>query len=192
MKRLLFVVALLFVCTEAYCQSAPATEPPKAIAAFGQAPQTPAPHWAESPAASLKGISGVVVDIPSLSMNDKCADVLTSAGITATQIKTDTELRLREAGVPVIDKGQFGSVVLRIRLAALKQEYSACYSCTVSILDKCLLFRDQTVLVPAAIWEQGGVFFVGDQKLETVRPSITDLVNEFVNDYLAANPKPAK
>jgi hypothetical protein len=42
--------------------------------------------------------------------------------------------------------------------------------------------------IDAITWEKCSVAIVGLLKIETLREEVHNLVNEFINDYLAANP----
>jgi len=52
-----------------------------------------------------------------------------------------------------------------------------------------LLREPKRICIGASTWKRGRVWIVGLGRIRELRESVKDLVDEFINDYLAANPK---
>jgi hypothetical protein len=114
-------------------------------------------------------------------------------GLTAAQIKTDIELRLRKAGVRVLTKEENmktpGSPVLYVNVNAIVGQNLplVTYSSHVALKEWVTLARGGETY--GDIWKNSVVGTVGIDKITQIRGGVGDLVDIFINDYLAANPK---
>jgi len=144
---------------------------------------------------TLRGLKGVYVIVNLHSLPQK----IEGDGLTRSQIKTDVELRLRKAGVPVLTReevlkapGRTGlCVVVTMRREDNIGLYLFCLE--VDLIQEVLLARDPTVSTPAATWERNGVGYATAGKIsDAVRRSVADYIDEFINGYLAANPPETK
>jgi len=116
-------------------------------------------------------------------------------GPSEVLFKTDVEIRLRKSGIMVDNEGKGPpDGIVSVHISAVKSKiepvYAAsvvlCYSGVVLIANR--IPGKPTLRGIATLWwnENGGL--LGEQKLDSVRKSLQDLVDQFVNDYLAANP----
>lgn len=143
----------------------------------------------ESSRRTLAGLRGVEVVVEDLN------PAVPHPGIEQSDIQTDVELKLREAGIPVLPKSQGvlspGSPWLYVRLALFTREDGMyAYAIEVVLNQSTRMIRDASIMSTATTWEaEGTVGTVGENQLRDVRETIGDQVNQFVNAYLAANPK---
>lgn len=134
----------------------------------------------------LKGISGVYVLINASMIED-----LELRGVTKSRIKTDVELRLRQAGIKVISKDEYlksPDAALNVDIAIGKSRSLIIYSISMGLHETVLLDRDQSIRTVSTTWL--GNITLGFHSLNTVskiRNEVLDLVDDFINDYYAAN-----
>jgi hypothetical protein len=141
-------------------------------------------------------------------------------GVTVQQLKTDTELRLRGAGIDV--SKQYSSALF-ITITSVRSRASSglyAYSAQVQFRISVIRFIDvvsalggpdtkfigepiaQAMQVPlanvsrmenstfmASIWQKAFTGLVGANNVSLVRNDVKDLVDEFLNDWLAVNPR---
>lgn len=119
-------------------------------------------------------------------------------GLRAQNIQTDIELRLRQAGITVIDKDKFGTIdvaVLHVITNCLKN--GGRYAVNVQfefMVDVTPYRHPRTVVTDAITWNKSFLLVHpsdGDFA-DYVRSSIKDEADTFVNDYLKVNPKSTK
>jgi hypothetical protein len=132
----------------------------------------------------LHGLKGLRVVVESLEAE------IERDGLTTDQVQTDTELKLRMAGIKIlpfegvaIDKPFF-----YLNIGAMKTR-SGVYIYTISakLQEPAICVRND-YLVLAATWEHSG--YVGiTPNLATIRQTAKDMVDKFINAYLSANPK---
>jgi hypothetical protein len=140
--------------------------------------------------AGLTGVGVLVEDVNSKAKED---------GLDKTTLQTDVELRLREAGVPVLLKSEAlkrpGCPILYLSVIVLERESGGyAYSADVELTEQVTLVRKPAVIaIGATTWHARSIVgVVGASELaETVRGTVRDQVAQFVNVYLAANPKRA-
>jgi hypothetical protein len=134
---------------------------------------------------TLRGITSVPVLIEQLS-----PDAI-SHGLTKDQIQTDVELRLRKAGITVPDAVGSGPY-LYVHVGLMKdRELDGLYVIYYDVSFHQLVFvvpTDVYSVVPT--WSASSFGDVGGYNLApTVRSTVADLVDEFINAYLSVNPK---
>ncbi len=117
-------------------------------------------------------------------------------GLTRKDLQTDTELLLRQYGIKVLTFEERLSMpempLLYINVTAyIREEIPvAAVAILVELHEDVLLLREPTrTCVGACTWQGGYVVRVGVNGIKDLREDVKDLVNEFINDYLAANPK---
>ena len=137
----------------------------------------------------LRGLYPPSVNVESLTSDAE------QNGLSTSQIKTDVELRLRKAGIRLTtpkssDEPAYPQVYVSVR--TLKSS-SGIYAFSVRIqlltLVNMNLEQSKPRLMFASVWETGTIGTVGQSKLRDLRSIVGDLVDEFINDYLAENPK---
>ena len=142
---------------------------------------------------TLAGLEGVLVLIEPLKPDAK------KHGLTEAALETDVELRLRQYGIKVVSEQerllQAGRPYLYVNVNAMIKEDLGTFavSVEVALYQNVRLERDPTIEIAAATWERSEIVTGGLVNLPRVRDIVKDLVDKFINDYLAANPKePAK
>jgi hypothetical protein len=136
---------------------------------------------------ALVGLMGVNIDIAEM---DSDAERL---GLTRDQLQTDVELRLRKAGVRMLTEKERretpGGPRLYVSVAISSGANSpiAAYSIIVALTEWVTLDRDLRTI--GTIWEIGFVRTVLKKDIRELRRDLGDMVDKFINDYLAANPK---
>jgi hypothetical protein len=137
---------------------------------------------------SLAGIKALVVMIGSDTGFQPVQPYLTEA-----QLRTDVELRVRKAGIPVVRVEDPDHAILYVDVAAQRTATgrSLCvFDLSVRILQTATVDRNNQK-APAATWGPKGYLGLDSQingAAETIRHQVSDFVDEFLNDYLTANP----
>jgi hypothetical protein len=134
---------------------------------------------------SLRGLKGVAVIIEDLKPE------IEQNGLTVSAIRTDVELKLRQVGIPIIGLVNTpGKPFLHISVDVLRSERPTWpYVITVELRQMIFLTRDPSISVHLATWDVSSFGTIPKQNLRNLRDSVKDLVDEFINVYLAANPK---
>ena len=117
-------------------------------------------------------------------------------GLTRQALQTDTELQLRQNGIGVLslfeDSPRPGNARLYVNIciAISKEMGVAAVNISVELHQTVLLKRDPTkAFHGVTTWEEGSVVLPTLNNLKNIRGDVKDHVEEFINDYLAANPK---
>lgn len=124
-------------------------------------------------------------------------------GLSERQLQTDVELRLRKAGLNVkgvkdtttVEELMAYEVLPRLDVLisivgtdGLKGVFAAQVSVQLKRMGK--FGKDYSQAIFAVVWTDGITSLLGKDKIESgIRQQIADLVDRFINDYLAANPK---
>jgi hypothetical protein len=135
---------------------------------------------------ALVGLKGVYVLVESPKPEAQ------SLGLTKDQIKTNIELRLRKAGISMLtEKDWLGSPDyphLSVTVAAITRAGSYSYMLQLYLSEFVTLARGNRVM--GVIWQTYRIGIGNEQNTETkTQEQIGDMVDEFINDYMAANPK---
>ena len=111
-----------------------------------------------------------------------------------SSIKTDVELKLRIAHLPVLATEQSlrdinaGTILVTVNGV----HHSSLPLWAISLRAECtqfaLLMRDRSIPALGVTWVEGNVFLVGEGAVPQLRENIKDWIDEFVNLYLTANP----
>jgi hypothetical protein len=138
---------------------------------------------------SLTGLRGVRV-IVEISRHPE----LDAVGLTVTAVRTDAELRLRKAGIRVLEADQVpGSPYLYLNATvttAGKESWGD--SILVSLRQTVILDRDPSIRIDAETWSVlfgGGIHAPTHDYARYMRDGFNDGIDQFINAYLAANPK---
>ena len=138
--------------------------------------------------ASLRKLSGVYVLIEDL--NSVTQEILSVA-----QIRTGTELRLRQSGIKILTFPERmsapGSPMLYVQVSSLKDSYGLyTYKYTVELYQDVLLERDTNFRLQTVTWNTGSFGYAGSSVVRsTVSRNIFEAIDEFCNDFLKANEK---
>jgi hypothetical protein len=143
----------------------------------------------ETARSTLKGLrvlKVVVENLPEYAERD---------GLVRDTVQTDVELKLRQAGITVSSDASVRSqatVYVNVNPLKLSGPSSGLYAYSVSLelTQPVRLIRDPGVWAVASTWKaRGSVGTVGGGNLSRIRDSVRDATDEFINDYLAVNPK---
>jgi hypothetical protein len=135
----------------------------------------------------LRGLKGVYVAVENM---DPQAERL---GLSKAQILSDVELRLRKAGIRVLTQKERletpGYPFLYVNLSPfIMQDLPlVAYSIRVELQETVMLARG--FVTPGKIWNANRLGTVGTGKIRELQGKVDNMVEEFINDYLGANPK---
>jgi hypothetical protein len=136
---------------------------------------------------TLRGLTGFAVVV------DEFDAESLQAGLNRQDIQTAVELRCRIAGVPISPK-YFG--YLHIQMIPLQNTVhglpTGSYAAAIQVEFRQMvsLNRDPTISAYAATWSQMAVMTMSRRDVGShCRDSVNRLVDEFLNAYLAQNPK---
>lgn len=113
--------------------------------------------------------------------------------LQAQTITTKAELKLRTLGIPVGDASDSKSCELRLTLVCCWNDTKtfAAYAATARLIDGVFMIRPaKFTLTQADTWQSLTTGLAGKAKIEDgATRAFSDLVDNFANAYLAANPK---
>jgi biotin operon repressor len=136
-------------------------------------------------AKALAGLEGVYVSVAPLNPEAE------RLGLTRAQIQTDVELRLRKTGIRILTSEETketpGNPNLLIDITTSISGDLCAYTITVQLGELVSLAKGNKVY--ATIWVATGVGTFWTQDVRKIRGYVGDCVDQFINDYLAANPK---
>ena len=138
---------------------------------------------------TLAGLTGIYVSVEHIS------DEAQRDGLDTTQIRTDVELKLRQAGIAVLTQQEWLSTAaapyLYVNVQAIKNPANVyAFSADVELRQRVTLVGNPSMSLLATTWSATGMIgTVGSQKVALVREDVRDLTDRFINAYLAANPK---
>jgi hypothetical protein len=115
-------------------------------------------------------------------------------GLTQAKLQTDVELRLRKAGIQVFPEDKSGRkhspyLYVSVNVGSLPTAPINAVSISVEFNQIVSLKRDPQIVTIAPTWKTAGLTLAGDRVLPNVNKYVMDFVDEFANDFLAANPK---
>jgi len=114
-----------------------------------------------------------------------------NAGLNKTQLQADVELRLRKSGIHVLDKAFPTSPFLYVSLTSLKANEGPFYATNINVQFHRLgtFGKEPELSIYGAVWSKEMLRIQPSQNFRTAtRDAIGELVDIFMNDYLAANP----
>lgn len=141
---------------------------------------------------SLRGLHGVGVGVE---IKNKSPITLEQHGVTKDQIQTDTEIKLRTAGIKVLSKDELlkepGHPFLLIFIIAKYHPVLRAFliSITVELIQRVQLERAPNILNASSTWTESGVALISKGRVQNIRGSVKNYVDEFINAYLTENPK---
>lgn len=142
---------------------------------------------------SLKGLPGVTV------MVEGFRSAMEDAGFDRLTFQTDVELKLRMAGIKTTEDLDFPLLYLNVNAMHLEQNRRSAFGISLDLFQRVLLrsqlrshpkktFEDAQAMPAtfATTWSNGSLGF---GSVADARDSVRDLVDIFVNDWLAVNPQ---
>ena len=149
---------------------------------------TPQYNFVTEPHEILAGLQGVGVIVEAFEPEAK------KYGLTEQVFRKLAETRLRQYGIKVLTGGQQlqtpGRSYLYISITPVIMEdvNFVAVSITVKLNELTTLWRNPTSVVMATTWDAGQVTLVEKNDLDVLKENTRDLIDEFINAYLAANP----
>ncbi|MGD0829170.1 MAG: hypothetical protein ABSA09_13960 [Desulfobaccales bacterium] len=149
----------------------------------------------------LPGVSHALTEEQKALVGLKGVNVLVEAmhpeaerlGLTRDQIKTDVELRLRKAGVRVLTEEEVfkmpGMPYLYVRVGTLAAQDIPIIAFSIRVELKEWGRFTGGFEGFGGLWDTTSLGTVGTKNIRKIRESLGDLVDDFINNYLAANPK---
>lgn len=142
--------------------------------------------WSIDSLRGLRALDVIVEPLPAEAEKD---------GLRRPTLQADIELRLRRAGITIVNDRTVpwpDAAVMRLRMDGLKRELEQGsfteYKLTLEVLQGVALLRDPAVRAVDAQWHRTsqGVQ-LSTMLAQSVRDSLRELIEHFVDDYLAAN-----
>jgi len=137
---------------------------------------------------TLRGLQGVSLHVEPLDPQ------IEKSGLTKNQIQTDTELKLKLAGINVLTGGEFLKasghpfLYVDVNISMLKTQITRyLFYIRVELNQEVVLVRTPDTKVSAVTWSTGGWGI--DFSIDNIRQTVKTQVDKFINAYLAENPK---
>ena len=136
---------------------------------------------------NLKGLKGVFLVIDPLSAD------LEKRGVSRDELQRRLVVKLREAGIGILSVKNAsttpGQPILQLKVASVKKTTGHGFLIQLWMNEKVIFDRDRNRIVHGITWIQTTIEFDGDLQARGIYGSADEVLNEFINDYLAANPK---
>ncbi len=137
----------------------------------------------------LAGISGIQVLV-----DEKIGPEAERAGLTWEALQKDVELRLRQAGVRVMTMKESlfvpGIPFLYLNVTTREDPGLYTFCLKLELMERIRVDRIPSVDLYGRTWKgQGRLVTVGADNLRHVRENVRDMVDAFISEYLAANPR---
>jgi hypothetical protein len=135
---------------------------------------------------ALIGIKSVKVNI---SLNNNSID------LNDVQLKNDVELKLRLLGIKIDPNS---SQTLSVKIFIMKIDptlntpvYGRYGTIELTMEEEVILLRNKKIVIEAPTWRSGIYYLHGpvDDFGQRCRSKVSDLTDEFINEYLSMNPK---
>jgi hypothetical protein len=145
-------------------------------------------NFVTEPHEVLAGLQGVGVIVEAFQPEAK------KYGLTEQDFRKLAESRLRQYGVKVLTGQQQlqtpGRSYLHVSITPviLEDVNSVAVSITVKLNELITLWRNPTTVVMATTWDAGQVMLIEKDNLDVIKETTQNLIDEFINAYLAANP----
>jgi len=147
---------------------------------------------------TLRGLNFLLVQVESLKPE------IERDGLTESQIQTDVELKLRLAGIKVVNEQEWGNEkgrpCLYINAHIAKRRYTSGefagyynYTINVSVVQQAILVRypdyKKKMRINPIVTTWSTAHIGETNRLNVIRDKIKDYVAKFINAYLSVNPK---
>jgi hypothetical protein len=145
----------------------------------------PIAGWGQESAghkATLKGVGIVEVVVEAMDPNAE------RDGLTRSELQTEIEARLRQAGITV-GSNLTGHLYVTVDTAKGDKGQTYAYNVEVEYVQQVVLPRDPQAPIYVPTWETGGVGLIGADRLREVRQDVANYVDQFIKAYLEQNPK---
>ncbi len=141
---------------------------------------------------SLAGLQGVAVVVEQIDQKAKMY------GLTSEALQADTVLKLRQNRIKVFSEQQrlqmpaIPYLYINVNVVVREDIKFTAANTRVAFKQVVLLKRDPTNTCVATTWEAGDISMGKTADLKDVREDVKALVDQFIKDYLAANPFPKR
>ena len=136
---------------------------------------------------NLKGLKGVFLVIDPLSAD------LEKRGVSRDELHRRLVVKLREAGIgiPSVKNASTtpGQSILQLKVASVKNTTGRGFLIQPWMNEKVMFERDRNRIVHGITWIQTTMAFDGELQSRGIYDSVDEVLNEFINDNLAVNPK---
>ena len=136
----------------------------------------------------LKGLKGIHV------LSERTENIAEKVGLTKELLTIDTELRLRKAGIKIFSDAECNldkdcaKLILAVTTVEQSEEYAHSFNINIQLYQGVTLTRDVNISLLASTWSKTATGFASANLLKkSIREQIGDCVDEFINNYLAAN-----
>lgn len=136
---------------------------------------------------SLRGLPGVLV------VTEKIAQDAQADGLSQEAIDNAVELILRSSGIRILTYEQSIAMhsvpLLEVSIGTIKVSSLSLYSCAINVhlSQKVSLPHSSQREIWAITWKQQSFGYLGESKLSEAIPQVEKLIEQFANDFLAAN-----
>ena len=131
---------------------------------------------------SLTGITGITVIVEGFSTE------ASNLGFDPDVIKTAAELRLRRSGVKVDESPLLSYLYINVNLVPVLDGQYVTYNASVQFRQEAKLIANEKTQI-VTTWRRSYTGGIGVKRVHGVRRKLDDLLDAFINDYLAANQK---
>lgn len=135
---------------------------------------------------SLRNIGSLYVVV------EKTQPDFESAGLSTDLIKTDVELKLRLAGIHILEKHQITAMSpwVYVNVNSFFDNDLGVFAFNVSLgIWQPVKLERNNISVFASTWATGSTGRVGLEAVRSVRQQIKDVSDILINDYLSVNPR---
>lgn len=143
----------------------------------------------ESDRQSLVGLSGVHVKVSGVIPESAPEE------LNEVMLQGDVEMRLRKVGIRVLNREEVlqapGTPQLTLKVTTHPDQEGLFYAFGIELVlvQDVVLLRDAKIVGRGTTWGTGTVGLVGTQSLRNIRFHVWEKVDQFANDYRAANQK---
>ncbi len=137
---------------------------------------------------TLRDLQGIIVYVEPLDSR------IEEMGFLRSQIQTDTESKLKLAGINVLTKEEFLKInghpylYVNVNISVLKTQITRyLFYIRIELNQEVTLVRAPHTKVSTVTWSAGGWGI--DFSLDNIRQTVKTQVDKFINAYLAENPK---
>ena len=132
---------------------------------------------------------GTGIDAMYVVVEDLTKDAI-EAGLTRKQIQTDVELKLRQEGIRIRSTPVDAFLYVNVNILKILDGSMLAHSIAVELKQGVSLKRNPKILILATTWSKKMTGYAGERVfVSRMRQNVSDLIDIFLNDYLAANPK---
>jgi hypothetical protein len=186
-KPLFFIIPFMILAGFTFAHALEKTKPSK------EKSPSSSPTFSMDQKDSLKGIKGLAVFVEALPPE------MEKSGISADQLKTDVEARLKKAGIKLFsEEGVEGqppeqqkpTLYINFIPYTLQKDLTYGYSLNVYFNQVVLLQHNPKLGCLGTTWHSGGVGIIRANKLKSFgQGELAEHIDKFIHNFLAVNPK---